>query len=370
MSLQTTPLQFGYFLGLLFAVLFWLRGYKEERLSDTLLGFIMFFLAMEIQDYTFGFAGINILWATFEGLPRHFPWVFPATVYFYIQSQTNSDFKFTKKHFLHFLPYVFYVLGSIFLFLIDKKHVDSIYNSPLGFVVYWYELIVMWLGILFYFSKSIGFYSKFRAWTLTQYSDLEAISFEWIRNFIFGFVIGASLRFIFLVIDAIFDLPYERDFYWQLFTVCMIAYVGIRGYSQFQPRKIKFVDEIEPIIEEKEEPKPQQEQPDYSLLISKIDKLFKDEKIFLQSELNLSELASKLKTNSSVLSAIINQHYHKNFNDFVNDFRVEEFKFQIKLPENKAYTLLSVALDCGFNSKATFNRAFKKHTGMAPKTYL
>ena len=70
MSIYTTPLQFGYFLALLFAVLLWYRGWQEERLSDKFLGFVMFFLAMEIQDYTFGFAGINILWEKFDGFPR------------------------------------------------------------------------------------------------------------------------------------------------------------------------------------------------------------------------------------------------------------------------------------------------------------
>ena len=91
------------------------------------------------------------------------------------------------------------------------------------------------------------------------------------------------------------------------------------------------------------------------------------DKLYLEPELSLSDLAVKLKTNTSVLSAAINSNFGKNFNDFVNEYRVEEFKKQIKLPENQHYTLLAVAFDCGFNSKATFNRAFKKFTGQAPK---
>ena len=54
MSIYTTPLQFGYFFSLLMWVLLLIRGYKNQRLSDKLLGWIMFILAMEMQDYTYG----------------------------------------------------------------------------------------------------------------------------------------------------------------------------------------------------------------------------------------------------------------------------------------------------------------------------
>ena len=54
----------------------------------------------------------------------------------------------------------------------------------------------------------------------------------------------------------------------------------------------------------------------------------------------------------------------------MNEYRVEEFKRQIQNPQNKHLTLLAVALDCGFNSKSTFNRAFKNATGTTPKEFL
>ena len=97
MSIYTTPLQFAYFLGLLFFVLLLLRGFKEERLSDKLLAVVLYLLAMEIQDYTFGFSGINILWEELNGFPRHFSLAFPPTVYFYLKAQINREFKFQTK---------------------------------------------------------------------------------------------------------------------------------------------------------------------------------------------------------------------------------------------------------------------------------
>jgi AraC-like DNA-binding protein len=146
----------------------------------------------------------------------------------------------------------------------------------------------------------------------------------------------------------------------------MIIYVGIMGYSQIQPKKLIFNENI--VIEDSNSEIIKIEaQADLSEWKPKIEKLFIEDKIFLEPELSLSDLAQKLKTNTSILSAAINQNFNKNFNDFVNEFRVEEFRNQIKMPQNKHLTLLAVAFDCGFNSKATFNRAVKKATGLSPK---
>jgi AraC-like DNA-binding protein len=80
------------------------------------------------------------------------------------------------------------------------------------------------------------------------------------------------------------------------------------------------------------------------------------------------DLSKQLGVNSSVLSFAINNGFGKNFNDFVNEFRITEVKEKLKTADDA--TLLEIAFDCGFNSKATFNRAFKKFTGVSPKEFV
>ena len=234
-----------------------------------------------------------------------------------------------------------------------------VYNTGLN----WLLDICIWASYIYYFYLSLRIYKQYRQWTELQYSDTEAVSLSWLRNFMYLIIAGEIFKFGWNIADILLgDLPFEQDWWWHLFTVGIICYVAINGYAQKQAQKIAFdTDTVKPIME-----RPVND-TDYALWKPKIEQLFVEEKIYLEPELSLQDLAQRLHTNSSVLSAAINQIFAKNFNDFVNEYRVEEFKKQIQLPENKHITLLGIAFDCGFNSKPTFNRAVKKFTGLSPK---
>ena len=377
MSIYETPLQFGYFLALLFAVLLLFRGWQEERLSDRLLGAVMFLLAMEIQDYTFGFSGINYLWEKLDGFPRYFTLAFAPTVYFYLKAQINRDFRFKAVDLAHYVPYFIYFLINIAVFVQGKEALHAFRTSALSNWLGWVERITIWGSYIYYFYQSLRLYHQYRHWTETQFSDTELVSFIWLRNFIYLIIAGEVFKLAWSVADNLLgDLPFEQDWWWHLLTIVIICYVGIKGYAQVQPNKLNFSEQAAQneaskviVLANKTERPNAATQADYTDWKAKIDRLMNEEKIYLEPELTLSDLASRLKTNVSLLSGIINGGYGKNFNDFVNEFRVEEFKKQRQNADNKHLSLLGIALDCGFNSKATFNRAVKKFTGNSPKNF-
>ncbi len=103
---------------------------------------------------------------------------------------------------------------------------------------------------------------------------------------------------------------------------------------------------------------------------AKLNSLIHEEKIYTNAELSLSELASKIDIHPNYLSQIINNKEGKKFYDYINTFRVQEFKRLISLPDNQQFTLISIAYECGFNSKSTFNRYFKKITESTPSQYV
>jgi AraC-type DNA-binding domain-containing proteins len=95
-----------------------------------------------------------------------------------------------------------------------------------------------------------------------------------------------------------------------------------------------------------------------------------EKKLYTNPELTLAELAQALEVHPNNLSQVINTYEAKNFYDYINLKRIEEFKRIVALPENQRFTLLAIAHDCGFNSKTSFNRNFKNATGLSPREYL
>jgi AraC-like DNA-binding protein len=126
----------------------------------------------------------------------------------------------------------------------------------------------------------------------------------------------------------------------------------------------------EDTVERKKYPKSGLTEEASEALHAKLLQLMKEGGMYKESELSITDLASRLGVHPNYLSQIINQRERKNFYDFVNTYRVEEFKRLIAIPKNQHLTLLSVAFECGFNSKSSFNRYFKKATGQTPSQYF
>ena len=92
-------------------------------------------------------------------------------------------------------------------------------------------------------------------------------------------------------------------------------------------------------------------------------------RFYQDAELSLPSLAEALNIPTHELSRIINVALKKNFNDFINEYRVVEVARKMQDPAFDHITLLGIAFDCGFNSKTTFNRTFKQMTCKSPAEY-
>ena len=98
--------------------------------------------------------------------------------------------------------------------------------------------------------------------------------------------------------------------------------------------------------------------------------LMEASKPFLNNELSRNELAKQMQIHPKDLSRLINERFDLNFFDFINSYRVAEFQKISRQSEYQHLNLLGIAHEAGFNSKTTFNNAFKKFTGMTPNQYL
>jgi AraC-like DNA-binding protein len=368
-SNYSVPLWFGFIQAWIYAFLLWSRARQNNRLSDFLLGLVLVGMAFNIWEYMLGFSGIEILWRQLNFFPRTFGFAFAPICYFYFKSQVDKDFRFSKKDIGNFLPFIIHTIYHVGVFSGGQDFVKTVEKNFHGpFYIPQLETIVEIALNIFYIYKSFKLYNQYQSWTKTQFSDTESVSFKWFRNFLVVLIIMFAVYLIKMVVITIYKLDFEQDWWDNLVGVALIYYVSITGYAQAQPKT--------GLVFKEEEHKPENiqkekfEEGELSIWKTKILKLMQDEKLYLQPELNLSDIANRLKTNISVLSGVVNNAFGKNFNDFVNEYRVKEFQDRIQLPENKNITLLGIAFDCGFNSKATFNRSFKKFTGKSPKEFL
>jgi AraC-like DNA-binding protein len=114
----------------------------------------------------------------------------------------------------------------------------------------------------------------------------------------------------------------------------------------------------------------EEEKNDYQkVLFDKINTRLNDKKLYTASILNLETLANETDISPKNISSVIYQFSNKNFNDYINEFRVQLAKELLVDTEYKNYTITSIGLESGFNSKSTFYSTFKKHTGKTPAEY-
>jgi YesN/AraC family two-component response regulator len=105
-------------------------------------------------------------------------------------------------------------------------------------------------------------------------------------------------------------------------------------------------------------------------ILSELDMLMRQQKLFLKAQLSLSELADKLGTNTTYLSKVINEHFNANLSNYLNKLRVREAQKMFAENKHLSITIEGIAGSAGFHSRSTFNTAFKKITGVTPSIYI
>ncbi len=104
-------------------------------------------------------------------------------------------------------------------------------------------------------------------------------------------------------------------------------------------------------------------------LIAQLKTLFEVDKVFLDPDLTLNQLAKKMGTNRATLSHVINQYFHKSFPALLNQYRVNEALRQLTNPANKSWKLEVIGEMCGYRNRQVFHSAFKRETGITPNHF-
>lgn len=150
-----------------------------------------------------------------------------------------------------------------------------------------------------------------------------------------------------------------------------VLYFVFHHHSVFTEEAYEqFVEQSSPIYqEESEETEPEEaNDPELPLITQKIERYLEETEAYTDQEFSVKSLSEAVGVPSGKISRAINQHLGKNFNELVNEKRVEKSK-QL-LDKADQYTIEGIGYEAGFSSRASFYRAFKKHTGVTPSDFL
>ncbi len=126
---------------------------------------------------------------------------------------------------------------------------------------------------------------------------------------------------------------------------------------------------FDPVVESAETAR-QALSPKEQLLHQKLIGVVETEKAFLEPELSISALASRIGAPEHQLRALINKAMgHRNFRAFLNGYRMAEAKAALADPQKAALPILTIAMDAGFASLSSFNRAFKESVRQTPTAF-
>ncbi len=365
----------GILQGLIFAVLLIVRSFQKKNQSDFWLAALLILLCFSTVSDFIGFAGVYDVFKNIKDLtffPFDNPFAYGVLIYLYVQTLTDNKRRLMRRDWVLFIPAIVFYVYQFWAFAQSmdfKNWYEKTVHIPFISPFYAITSIALNAFLLFLCLKH---YRKYRIWLDENFSDTEKIKFDWLRNFLYLSTAILTLTALFsLTNNFLFKLSYMQFFWLSFASALAVYYLAIAGYLRSQTIELNFTAAESEKIEAaaQEERKTLLPENDLEKLKTKLRNLMETEKPFLDSQLTLSVLAKMLGVNTTVLSYIINSGFNVNFNDFVNEQRIAEVKSKLSGGAAENSNLLGIALDCGFNSKATFNRAFKKFTGIAPKEF-
>jgi len=371
-------LAIGSFCAFVFAYLIFNKANKE--LPDKILFYWMILMAVNLLVAVFtiksGYPWKSILAILAAALyVAHFPFL-----YIYTKSLTAFDFKMTCKQLLHFTPFVLMIVDSLPLLLLSMEQQKQIANTIEK--IPWYfifaELILI-VTFIYYIFRTTKLLQKNKQVIKDTFSYEERVDLAWLRHIVIAFI---SLLLLTIVVFALSDMHLfsvkVTDEVLYLGLAVIVFYIGYWGLKQrkifynFEPQLVE--DENLTILEKDKIEKSGTEQSakksETDTMLEPLLHLMKEEKPYLDPELNIVTLSAKLNMHPHKLSKLINSQLHQNFFDFINKYRIEEFNNLALDAEHKQYSILAIAYDAGFNSKASFNRIFKNITGHTPSQYI
>ena len=288
----------------------------------------------------------------------------------YLISKKTSDgsARWEKSDALHAIPFILSACILLPWFLkpaIEKlqllHHFDVVSQQDFG----WLNQANLVL-IIGYIILALWHQHKHNQAIKNVYTDIEMRKQKWIKQFLYvllAIVVISGLGFY----GRKWNIPVLTNFYHYNYII-IVAIVYWLAYKLLTSPNLFW--QLQPVyFPSKKYEKSGLPDSELNAIYNRLLEYIETAKAYLDTELTIYKLAEALELPRHHLSQAINTKTGKSFYDFINGYRVEEVKRRLKDPEFSNITIQAISYDSGFNSKATFNTAFNKFTGMTPSAY-
>ncbi|PKV50260.1 AraC-like DNA-binding protein [Aquimarina sp. MAR_2010_214] len=360
---------------IIFIMLFLFRKKKEQ--SSIFLLTIFFVVFVSLVNFYANVHNVKYLIRITGFIIEGAGYLLAPLFYFY----TLSLFKTIKlsriNTIAHFFPFLLNII-CITIPLMVSNFYDGNTSEYLKFIKsIWEELFVLEsFYFLIYILKAFQKLQKHQKIVKSYYSNLDMKNFSWAKQMLICLiayqVINIGLSTYILTIGP---LGFDEDYILAINSSLIIFYLGYHGLFQssiFIPSYLIDNKELTLDTNSKLTEKPKKEiftQSEIIEIKNRLKDVLEYQKLYLNDSLTLADLASKISITDKKLSIFINQHLQTSFYELINYHRIEAFKKRITSNSDKNFTLWGVASECGFKSKTSFHRIFKKQIGLTPLQY-
>lgn len=292
-------------------------------------------------------------------------------IWCYVQATIDPAFRLTRKQYRHFYPIVLDLFPYLLILIADIGSLTGIVSKEQrswvsDFIDQYnvYADIPRWISLTAYLWLTRQYLRQQRQ----QQIEGQEQTNRWLRQFVQLFLVFQVIWFVYLVpyiIPATRQALLDAVDWYPIFIplAVMIYWLGLKGYlinyKTILSNSHKVLASVPTL-------------PDTSAaqFIDRLQQIMETQKLYLDPSLTVNTLAQQAGIPAKTVSAVLNQHLHKGFSVFVNEYRVAAFRERVMQQDAGNLTIPGIATECGFSSAATFQRIFKQLTGTTPSRFM
>lgn len=334
---------------------------RRNRIANRWLALLILAVVALITPFIIGYAGFYDRWPWLSFAPFSYTLAFGPLVYFYTLSLVD---KMPDRIWPHFVPVTLQFLANALVFplpLAIKNWWNTLANEPI--IDPLFEVATL-ASLALYGAAAFRRYRMYRRWLDDNRADGVNFDPSWIANFL---VALCAVGIVWTAFIAANWLDPSRNYFDQfglyLIFCALVLYLGIAGWRHAEtPFPQRTADKPA------EPESPTTPSKDWAAQGNVWLARMEAEQLWRDPDLTLAGLARTLGTNTTYLSRGLGAAAGKNFNTIVNRHRVSEVQ-RLLSSDGESRDLLTLAFEAGFNSKASFNRAFRDLAGMTPSAW-